>query len=126
MTRGRLLLGVCLLAAIGGAAFVGWWAASMPAGVNRASYLHIHHGMRREQVEAILGGPEGDHYSDGKTRTHCGGGLHQIGHRLAFWYGDDGDVLITFDQDRRVYRSEWRPRQPTALDKLVWWLGLDL
>jgi hypothetical protein len=122
MTRRRPLLGVCLLAATGVAAVVGWWAVSVPAGVNRLSYLRIHHGMRREQVEAILGGPEGDYQTDGKNRAHCEGGLHQIGRRLAFWYGDDGDVLITFDQDRRVSRSEWRPRHPTAMDKMLRWL----
>ncbi len=125
MTRWRQFLGMGLLALIGVAVILGAWAISTPAGVNRVSYLHVCHGMRRDQVEAILGGAPGNYRTDGIDRTFMEGGLHRIGYRRQFWYGDDGDALIEFDSDNRVASRAWRPCQTTAMDKMVRWLGLD-
>jgi hypothetical protein len=106
VTRWRLLLGVGLLAVIGVGVVVGWRAATTPAGVNRVSYLRIGQGMRREQVEAILGGPPGNYRSAGESAISCESWLHRIGDRRERWDGDDGDALITFDQDSRVCSRE--------------------
>jgi hypothetical protein len=125
VTRWRLFLGVGLLAVIGAGVVVGWWAAATPAGVNRISYLRIGQGMRHEQVEAILGGPPGNYRTDGIDRIFMEGGLHRIGYRRQFWYGDDGDALIEFDSDKRVASREWRPRHATSRDRMVRRLGLD-
>jgi hypothetical protein len=124
VTRWQLFLGMGLLAAIGVGFAVSCWTAT-PAGVNRVSYLRIGQGMRRERVEAILGGPPGNYRTDGKTATCGESWLHRIGHRREIWHGDDGEALIEFDPDMNVYSREWRPRHATAADKMVRWLGLD-
>ncbi len=71
MTRKRLLLALRITLAVLVTAGAVWWLLSPRPGVTEANCDRIEPGMRREEVEAILGGPPGI-YREGKMLVpHC-------------------------------------------------------
>jgi hypothetical protein len=95
--RKRVLLWMMLLVALAGVVSCSVLQQTMPSlgiGCLHAKYEKIQIGMRKEDVEAILG-PPSSIWSGG----FCGG-----------WPGSDGTAYIHF-HDGRVDHKQWQPRE---------------
>jgi hypothetical protein len=111
MWKQTLLVALAGLAVIlGSSVFVGW---PRPDLVTQEAYDRIRMGMSRAEVENILG-PPGD-YSSGPTS----GGIGYLGileartrgTEAASWNGDTGEILLTFDDERRVTTMHFGPNE---------------
>ncbi len=111
MTRRRLLLALVVLAVLVAADGV-WWAALPRPGISEANCARITRGMRKGEVEAILGGPPGS-YIAGKLVEEKPGYR-----RVGCWQTDDGWVVVLFRDGRTVDKdcSFWH--QPTFWEQV--------
>jgi hypothetical protein len=73
-------------------------------------------GMSVEEVEAIIGEPEGDYRTFPVFPRPCRMDSWAGSHR--FWKYDEGTVSILFQNDK-VYFKQWLPNKP-----LSWWQRL--
>lgn len=111
MTRRKLLclsLPAALLLALGAA----WWAARPPEpGVTGANYQRLRLGMAQEEVEAILGPPNGTAplaagvREPSRWRYWAGPG----GEFIDIKYGADGTACLMFYREVRQARPLWTP-----------------
>jgi hypothetical protein len=121
--RRRKLLGALVVLAVLVAAgiFVIW---PRPDQITRANLDRIKKGMRRAEVEAILGGPPGD-YRNGPIIHHIEASyaahVHTDGSLT--WEGDDGFGWISFDSSGSVmdcrFHASTRKHQ-TLLENVLW------
>jgi hypothetical protein len=100
-----------------------------PSPVTMAAYNRIEKGMSLEEVEAVLGGPEGD-YTTGPTEFSgvLGGGFPcpRALLRERTWTGDELDVSVTFDDADIVRAKGFLGREKEKLgviDLLRWRLN---
>jgi hypothetical protein len=107
ITRWRLGLAIstCLVVA-------GYWLLPQlypTCAVTRENFQKIERGMTRQQIEALLGGQEGD-YSGGRCESNGfyfgpAGGLHE-------WVGTDVAIRVCFEDNGNVsemYLMDVRP-----------------
>jgi len=106
MSRRRVLVsaGVLLvvLAVLVAAGAVWWFMPREPPtpGVSEANCARIKPGMRKEQVEEILGGSPG--FYEGGRLVHPEGSI-DMGRAVLFeWANDAGTVHVWFDHDGTV------------------------
>ena len=94
--------------------------------VTRAASERIKEGMTLAQVEEILGGPPGDY----RTRPPAprGGILGVVVilgplHRREEWHGDEGTVVVGFQDDDTVMYTNFKDAEPHSpgLVELVRW-----
>jgi hypothetical protein len=106
--RRRYVLSGLLLAFICG---VGLWAAwPAPSPIGRAGLGKIRPGMRRAEVEALLGGPPGDYRCEGAVYEATAveaPGWHPPTADYSLdgaeeWRGDRMLIAVKFDRDGRV------------------------
>ncbi len=110
--RRRLLATMGIITAVGVCAFVAAWLAWPDGRLSAASCARIHAGMTLDQVEELLGGPEGVYASDGNdwSMGFRHNGLRGWGHTVRVWLGDDGYIRVEFDRQQRVVQATWTPR----------------
>jgi hypothetical protein len=130
--RRRLTLGFGLLCCLG---LVGVWLLRPAAPVhriNRASFEQIQGGMREAEVEALFGTPAGDYTGGAFAPADCGVGLTTIWHgpkdqvaAWEVWSADEGEILVGFDQERRVAAKLFVPMfRGSFTRRWLSWLGL--
>jgi hypothetical protein len=124
MRKGLLLASVVFAL---GALFVLGSLSSRQPKVDKENLYGVKEGMRREEVEAILGppvscrprGPIHVYHPDGRVVvTGCG--------TLAHWMSREGALLeVDFDDSDTVRGTIWlRGDSPRLLDRVMQWLGL--
>src|SRR5262245_7723824 len=94
-----LVAAACLGLVLGPVAVL--YLAPKPVRINRATYDVILLGMRREQVEALIGGPPG--YYARSSLGPCSvmvadgsGSSTRLGTSQS-WWGDEGLIIVGFD-----------------------------
>lgn len=113
-----------LLAVVGGAWLLRDREPDHP--LSRRNYRRIVAGMTRAQVAAILGGPpgavgpvpEGSWFVELVEQERPVDVLGGLEGKLAVWYGDRGQIVVTFDSweesahvlGKQLYRPANRPR----------------
>ena len=85
-------------------------------------FERIKAGMSRAEVEAILGGPPGDYHTE--NIFYCSFGVTFEG-RFEWWSGNEGAILIRFDEQDRVQRHVFMdamslPPPPLAARVRAW------
>ncbi len=81
---------------------------SRPASaVNRVNTDRIQAGMTRAEVEAIYGGPPGDHRVGARLVTVDIGLEALPGNTVQQWRGDEGLAIVQFGPDGRVARADF-------------------
>jgi hypothetical protein len=95
-------------------------------GVNRVAFERLKPGMTSAEVEAILGGPEGDY----RTRPPSfwidltGGSIDDLDWTM--WRGDEGEVYLGFNHDGHlvgIHFSEAPPPRRGLVALIRWRLG---
>jgi hypothetical protein len=115
-----LVAAACLGLVLGPAAVL--CLAPKPVRINRATYDQISEGMRLEEVEALTGGPPGYY-----ARTSLGsfsimvafgsGNSMKPGTQQS-WWGDEGLILVGFDDNGTVIWKEFEEVSPVMLGSL--------
>lgn len=117
MKRRRLALvaGLALLLLLAGVAALLLSGSRDP--VSLANYRRLHKGMALAEVEGVLGGP-GERAR--RVEQLAGTGPMYV------WEGERLRIVVFVDDGGRVIDRgfEW-VRQPTVLERLRGWLGLD-
>ena len=95
--------------------------------INRKNFDMIRAGMNEEEVDAILGGPEGD-YSTGEVEPVDGFILLDttFGVLPSRWQGDEANVCVSFDEKGKVLGtllSRTRLKSPPFREKIRRWIG---
>jgi hypothetical protein len=116
------------------AAGFGWIVAGQQVHVTEEAYGRVQKGMTETEVEAIFGGPAGDHTTGPVTFM---GRLDELsmpmdllelaeGHSKKTWKSDEGQVHVEFDAGGHVAAMHWSwpATKPTFLERLRWRLGL--
>jgi hypothetical protein len=93
--------------------------------IDPGHYARIQDGMRRAEVEAVLGGPQG-YYSTDPVFCCVHGQPPPLrgGDRWETWIGDDGEINVVFDEQGEVrWRDFAPPTHPSSLDgRVLDWL----
>jgi hypothetical protein len=120
--RRRTLVAV---AALGCVAVVACLWTQAGQGVGRLGLFSIKRGMSRQEVEAILRVPPGNH------RTEPGEAVLPRPALALFtsgqsqcWYSDDGVIVLRFDAEGKVADKLYSTYTPTILDKVFECVGL--
>lgn len=109
--RKRILLAVGLLVVVAVAGVVAvQWVMPAAGGKSWGDFQRIAVGMRRPDVEAILGAFSGVEFGPGQP-TYV-------------WSDDEARIYVSFDGDSRVVKKTWDPVQIDPLTRLRHWLGL--
>ncbi len=124
-TQWRLWLGFALFLSC--VAVLAWLLLPPPASqVTMAAFVEIKEGMTLAEVEAVMGGQPGD-YATGVVEVSISAsspvlrdwmscevvGTSLPGARCEQWYGDEGDVLVGFDEAGRVVWKGFVPKRRT-------------
>jgi hypothetical protein len=94
--------------------------------VTKAAFDRIEEGMTLAEVEAVLGGPEGDYRTrpTGLVLDPYGGGLMMYQGTLREWWGDEAYILVGFDAGGRVELRRFvevvQIRDPGLIELLQW------
>jgi hypothetical protein len=110
--RKYLLAGLAVALLLGGALFALLRPWHCP--VTHSTFAWIKEDMTRAEVETILGGPPGDY----RTRPVDTEGFHFPTATLAGltqmqeWQGDEGDIVLRFDDDGRVQSAFFAEAAP--------------
>jgi hypothetical protein len=95
------------------------WCLTPPRpGITSANCARIRVGMRRAEVEAILGGPPG-YYHGGRLVSRREDPFESLYGTMPAWAGDEGTVYVRFSRDGNVrncaefvdFRPAWEPTQ---------------
>lgn len=91
-----------------------------------AAFARIEEGMTAAEVEAILGGPPGDYRTIPPPRTSFSLGVSLGGYSMVIekdWQGNEGDVLVGFDDTGHVVRKDFSPRDasPVGPVEMIRW-----
>jgi hypothetical protein len=119
--RRLVLLGVP--AAVVAVALVVWLLLPRGTAITRGNAAKIQPGMTRAEVEALLGGPAGDYtagrYAAAPEPVAVGGPS------FSEWLGEECSVMVSFDEEDRVVRSQVRPvvNLDTLGNRLHRWFG---
>ena len=132
-TRRRLLLFGVLAGLLAMAASN--WLFWPRTAITRENAAHIREGMTRQEVEAILGGPQRIEVAG--TVTTTGSGTSRRVHvlkpgvyrEMPFWVSAEAWILVSFDENQRVCAGGIECRSvvcdaETPLDKMRRWLRL--
>jgi hypothetical protein len=117
-SRRLILMSGCLLVA--GCVAMLWLQFRNQDRINYDSYVAIHVGMPRDEVQEILGGPPGA-YVPLKMCVLRGHDPREE------WDGAQAVILVEFDRNGRVVRKEirtrrWEPYDPSIMGRVRAWL----
>ncbi len=100
-----------------GAALALWLRPGPPSRVTRENFDRIHEGMRRTEIEAILGRP-GDNATEpvAYSLSYWGNGTSDV------WAGDDAVIVVFYDDSEGGAVHLLQPEKPevSRLGRLIW------